>query len=150
MKELDAELSASCIVTQFGVSITLISGLPIYIHIYWFLRMPSLRCWQWRLLLTLNLLPMETPPMLSLTLPTTFKSDFSLPDPPICTLFNTLLRIDVIDSSQEFTDYPIKPFLHDFLQNLKNVNNKNTIIPMISTLPLDVSWWTATSLPAKN
>ena len=70
--------------------------------------------------------PSPTPP----TSPINLMSDISLSDPPVHTFFNTLLRIDVIRSSQEFTDYPIKPFLRDFLQQLKNVNNKNTILPI--------------------
>ena len=51
-------------------------------------------------------------------------------DTPVRTLYDTLLRVDVNCSSKEITDYPIKPFLRDFLQILKNVNNKNTIIPI--------------------
>ena len=76
----------------------------------------------------LNLPSDGNPPPLPLTSPTTLTSDISLSDPPVRTFFSTLLHINVIQSSQEFTDNPIKPFLCDFLQQLKNVNNKNTIL----------------------
>ena len=74
--------------------------------------------------------PNGNPPPIPLTSPITLTSDLSLSDPPVHTFFSTLLCIDDIRSSQEFTDYPIKLFLCDFLQHLKNVNNKNTILPI--------------------
>jgi hypothetical protein len=51
-------------------------------------------------------------------------------DAPVRTLYDTLLRVDVNRSSKEITDYPIKPFLRDFLQILKHVDSKNTIVPI--------------------
>ena len=68
--------------------------------------------------------PLLTPP----TSPITLTSNVFLSDPPVCTFFSTLLCINIIRSSQEFTDYPIKLFLCNFLQQLKKVNNKSTIL----------------------
>ena len=80
--------------------------------------------------------PYGTSPMQSPTaqmFPTT--NNLTL-DAPVRTLYDTLLHVNVNHSSKEITDYPIKPFLCDFLQILKNVNSKNTIVPIDPTSKL--------------
>ena len=51
-------------------------------------------------------------------------------DDHVNTLYDTLLHVDIHRSSKEIMDYPLKPFLHDFLQVLKKVNQQNTILPI--------------------
>ena len=80
--------------------------------------------------------PNGKPPPIPPNSPITFMHDTLLSKSPVRTFFSTLLCIDVICTSQEFTDYPIKPFLRDFLQQLKNINNKNTILPIDTNSPL--------------
>ena len=59
-----------------------------------------------------------------------FSSGILTSNEPVRTLYDTLLRVDIHRSSNEITDYPIKPFIRDFLQVLKAVNTKNTILPI--------------------
>ena len=80
--------------------------------------------------------PYGNPPPLPPTSPNIIPYDASKHEPQVLTFFSTLLRIDVVRSSQEFTDYPIKPFLRDFLQQLKKVNTKNMITPIDLNSPL--------------
>ena len=71
-----------------------------------------------------------TPLKPPLTTQPSFMSGKLTSDDTMSTVYDTLLRIDVHCSSKETTDYPIKPFIHDFLQVLQKVNTKNNILPI--------------------
>ena len=61
---------------------------------------------------------------------------------PVTTSYDTLLRIDIHRSPNAITDYPIKPFLRDFLDILQKVNNKNCCEEDTSTRMVVVSPYT--------
>ena len=68
--------------------------------------------------------------MIVSTTPPTFPNGTINPGNDVRTLFDTLIHVDIHCSSNDLMDYPIKPFIHDSLQVLKAVNNKNTILPI--------------------
>ena len=60
-----------------------------------------------------------------------FKNSVLISGNPVNTLYDTLLiHIDIHRSCNAITNYPTKPFIRDFLQALKNVNNQSSILPI--------------------
>ena len=68
------------------------------------------------------------PPIPSPTNQSAFTHGVITLDDHVNTLYDTLLHVEVHRSFKEITDYPLKPFLYDFLQDLKKVNQQNTIL----------------------
>ena len=117
-------------VRQFGDSITLITGLPIYVNsilIPTYVSQPTMM---------MSDAPDTGPPpdgrpsILSPNAPTVFTQGVFDKDDHAKTMYDTLVRIDIHRSPNAVTDYPIKPFLRDFLQALKKVNEQNSILPI--------------------
>ena len=65
-------------------------------------------------------------------------------------LYDTLIHIDIHHSSNAVTNYPIKPFICDFLQALQNVNNQNSILLIDLTSSLGCITMEMTSLLVIN
>ena len=80
--------------------------------------------------------PDGRPPTPSPNSPTVFTHGVLAKDDNVNTLYDTLIRIDIHRSSNVIIDYPIKPFIRDFLQALKKVNDQNSIIPIDPTSSL--------------